>query len=119
MTKDDGSFPKGEYAVEPFLTENEKKRIQETIRQRYHKVAESPEGQFRYPKLPWGVRPAERIESLSNRIRGWHKRPVSPEPVSPAQDELSITYDRLGPDPDGHPGVDSGKARKERSSRCH
>jgi arsenite methyltransferase len=37
------------YAMEPFLTENEKKRIQETIRQRYHKVAESPEGQFRYP----------------------------------------------------------------------
>ena len=35
--------------MEPFLTENEKIRIHETIRRRYHKVAESQEGQFRYP----------------------------------------------------------------------
>lgn len=35
--------------MEPLLTENEKSMIHETIRQRYHKVAESPEGQFRYP----------------------------------------------------------------------
>jgi arsenite methyltransferase len=37
------------FTMEPVLTENEKRRIHETIRQRYHKVAESPEGQFRYP----------------------------------------------------------------------
>jgi SAM-dependent methyltransferase len=35
--------------MEPVLTESEKSRIHDTIRQRYHKVAESPEGQFRYP----------------------------------------------------------------------
>lgn len=35
--------------MEPFLTEEEKDKVLETIAQRYHKVAESPEGQFRYP----------------------------------------------------------------------